>query len=150
MPLPIRLRRVRSLVTRTALMVALTLLPLPSLRAADTITVDSGPPDPQPLYSCLGAPHYLRVCAGEWMRLVHDRKPIKDRTTYWHAAEFQGFIDGTIRAQQGRVWCPGVMESHDQIYAIVAEYLVARGSFPEHMTATQAVIMAMSSSRPCK
>jgi len=63
------------------------------------------------------------VCAVEWMRLVHDRKPIKDRTTYWHAAEFQGFIDGTIRAQQGRVWCPGVVESNDQIYAIVAEYL---------------------------
>ena len=118
---------------------------------ADTITFDPGPPDQRPRYSCLGAPQYLVMCAAKWMDLVHDGKPTKSRATYWYAAEFQGFVDGVAHTTIGRQWCPGIIESNDQVYTIVAEYLVARQDrLPGDQGAAKVVITALSTQAPCQ
>jgi hypothetical protein len=45
----------------------------------------------------------------------------------WQAAEFQGFVDGiTHRTIVGEDWCPGVIESGDEIDSVVPGYLIAQ------------------------
>jgi hypothetical protein len=119
--------------------------------SADTITFDPAPPDQRPTYSCLGAPEYLAMCAAKWMRLVHDGKPTGSQATYWYAAEFQGFVYGVAQTTGGRRWCPGILESYDQVYTAVAEYLVTRRDhLPKDRGSVEVVITALSTWAPCK
>jgi hypothetical protein len=135
---------------RAAIVACMCLVKSGAGSAAD-LTFDPGPPERRPHYSCLGAPEYLVMCAAKWMRLVHDGKPSKSRSTYWYAAEFQGFVDGIAHMSIGRYWCPGIIESNDQIYTAVGEYLVQRQNhLPKDENATRVVIAALSASAPCK
>jgi hypothetical protein len=119
--------------------------------AETALAFDPGPPDQRPHYSCLGGPEYLVMCAAKWMHLVHDGQPTKSRTMYWHAAEFQGFVDGIAHTSIGRTWCPGVLESNDQVYTAVANYLMEREKrLPKDQSATEVVIDALSTWAPCK
>ncbi len=91
------------------------------------------------------------MCAAKWMQLVHEGKPSKSRATYWYAAEFEGFVDGVAHATIGRQWCPGIIESNDQVYTTVAEYLLARQDrLPGDQGAAKLVITALSTRAPCK
>jgi len=86
------------------------------------------------------------------MSLVHDAKPTQSTATYWYAAEFQGFVQGIItRTTAKRDWCPGILESDDQVYTVVAEYLLGRQThLSEDQSTATAVIEALSAQWPCK
>lgn len=113
--------------------------------------VKPDPPDQRPFYSCLGGREYLAMYAGKWMSLVHDAKPTQSTADYWYAAEFQGFVQGIIFTTIKRGWCPGILESNDQAYTVVARYLLGRQARLPHDQSTAAVVAeALSARWPCK
>ena len=136
-----------------ATIIACMCLLVPAVDSADTatLTFDPGPPDQRPRHSCLGGPEYLVMCAAKWINLVRHGQPSKSRSSYWYAAEFQGFVDGVAHTTVGRQWCPGILESNDQVYVAVAEYLVSQARRLRRDKGTvEVVITALSTWAPCK
>jgi hypothetical protein len=141
-----------ALMTQTTLVACMYFL-VPAVHSADTatLTFDPRPPEQRPRYSCLGGPEYLVMCAAKWINLVRDGTPSKSRSTYWYAAEFQGFVDGVAHTTIGHQWCPGILESNDQVYAAVAEYLISQERrLPRDKGTVELVITALSAGAPCK
>jgi hypothetical protein len=123
------------------------------LIADDNIVASVLVPDIRPP-SCVRNAAALSHCAKAWMHLVDERERPRDGPELWNAAEFQGFVDGLYEGggtTGRRKWCPRTLESKDQLYHVIAEYIVNDSTQLDlDVDASEYTIKAMSKLWPCK
>jgi hypothetical protein len=115
------------------ILLAFSIVPAYVVASAGEIT----PPrvrDLRPQKLCTANALNLAHCARAWKTLVTAGTTSATTEETWNAAEFEGFVNGLYlgmmwsRSRAIKVtddWCPKMIESHDQIYNIIADELIA-------------------------